>query len=176
MVGLVSAAINYRKKPSAAVKPANKEQVQTTVNTLAPDEAIKNNKDFWCSFKNKPQTETGKIFVTEGRFRADYETDSGNSKVETHIAFDGNWYYVWGGSTTTPFKIAADKVLKDGATQSAQQAIQSAISPESKSELLCGEWTGDKTSVSVPTGTEFFDISQRFSELQKASNSAEIKE
>lgn len=147
-------------------KPAeNTTREQPAVSAL--EQAAASGGNYWCSFKNSSDQGSGIIYMSANKFRADYKS---KDDIQVHMAFDGNWYYAWGGGSP-PFKIPADQVKRDGAVQTPQQAIVAAVGTQTTGEVNCLPWTVDQSLLSAPTATEFADLSENFRALREATGS-----
>ena len=148
---------------------ANPENIKQLVG-MSIQEAINSRGDFWCNLENKSGQEKGILYAGGRSFRADFMIGNQDG---SHLAFDGDWYYIW-SSNSLPFKIRSGMVMRDGATQSAAQAIKAAVAEETN-KVMCLTWKKDDTMIKPPSGMEFADVSDRMKDTGSASKSA-IKE
>jgi hypothetical protein len=126
------------------LNPAPASASNSIIGTL--DDALKSGGDFACSFDSKSINTTGKIFVSSNKFRADWQ-----STTDTHMIYDGSWYYVWGGKSIS-LKLKPDK-------KTFAEAVRSTVDTETTSSLSCMPWVFEKEMFELPAGKNFFDAS-----------------
>jgi hypothetical protein len=124
--------------------PASASASTSIVGTL--DNALKSGGNFACSFDSQSINTTGKIFVSSNKFRADWQ-----STTDTHMIYDGSWYYVWGGKSIS-LKLKPDK-------KTFAEAVKSTVDTETTSSLSCMPWVFEKEVFELPAGKNFFDAS-----------------
>lgn len=173
-VGLLTVKLSGGKKAAPVTPPAEETTKQPSAE-VSLDAALASGQDFFCTFKEEKSEDAGTIFVSGNKFRANFESGVQGNKTVTHMAFDGEWYYVW-MSTGMPFKMKADLVKSGDKTQSLQEAVKKSINPSSKSEVICMPWKKEEDALALPQGVEFTDLStimnNRVSPVPSTSSSA----
>jgi hypothetical protein len=114
----------------------------SSVTTETIDKALGSGGSFACTFDNKNGGTSGKIFVSDKKFRADWK-----STIETHIIYDGTWYYIFGGKSIN-LKVREDK-------KTFAEAVKAAIDMKTSSNLICFPWIIDEKIFELPEGKNF---------------------
>lgn len=170
VIGLAGAMVARR---NADVEKTN-QQIAAEVNGNSLETALASEKDFFCTFRERKANNSGVIFVSGNRFRADYQTEDQGEKSTSHMALKDGWFYVW-SSTSQPFKMNSSLVEKMKGPQSIQETIKGAVIPESRADVKCLPWEMDEKMIGLPEGLEFVDLSEdmmRIATTPGASESA----
>ncbi len=173
-IGLLTVKFSSGKNDTA-VKQPGEETTKEVSGDVSLDAALATGQDFFCTFKEKDSDDAGTIFVSGNKFRANFEGEVQGNKTQTHMAFDGDWYYVW-MSSGMPFKMKADLVKDGSGTQTIQEAVKKSINPTKKAEVICMPWEKNEDILALPKGMEFTDLStimnNQVSPIPTASSSA----
>lgn len=141
------------KKDTDATGSKNPAQTSETVagnisgSTETIDKALNSGGGFACTFENKSGGTSGKIFVSDKKFRVDWK-----STIETHMIYDGTWYYIWGGKSIS-LKLRENK-------KTFAEAVKAAIDMKTSSNLICFPWVIDEKIFEQPGEKNFPDASE----------------
>lgn len=104
-----------------------------------------------CTFSSKEQdTQTsGTMYVSGGKMRGDFETDTGSgNKTVSHMMYDGTTSYVWSDGSNMGFKMALD-------TSDQTSAPTQGVDPKKNYEYHCEKWSTDNSKFELPSNVEF---------------------
>ncbi len=118
---------------------------------------------------------TGVVYVANGKMRSDFTNimksgpDAGETQI-AHMIVDSDAAYMWGsGEMKMGIKIAKKDVFDVVPSASGNSpANQAAIDINEKSDFHCEDWTVDQSLFTLPTDTQFQDMSAMMKSLPQA--------
>lgn len=105
-----------------------------------------------CTFNN--QGSAGKVYVSGGKVRGDFDTTTESTTTKSHMIIDGNTSYIWMDGQTTGFKMSFNPDQTPSATASTQTSTGS-FDPRADMNYECSAWVVDSSMFALPSGVTF---------------------
>ncbi len=129
---------------------------ETSAETGSIKSLIAAGKSQQCTFSSKEDAtqSSGTMYVAGGKMRGDFNTETNNVKVVSHMIYDGSTSYFWTDGSATGFKMALDANTKTDASAQAQS-----VDPDKNYDFDCKSWSVDNSKFELPNGIQFSDFS-----------------
>ena len=126
------------------------------------------------SFDSQNSQTQGTIYVSGGKYRADFSSIASGKTISSHMITDTQNVYTWMDGMGTGYKMAASSTMNSGAMEGNSQQ---SIDPNNKYDYNCSGWSVDSSKFDPPSGMTFTDISTMVpgNASSSASGSASMK-
>lgn len=104
-----------------------------------------------CTYTNEGGT--GKIYVSGGKVRGDFETKMEEKVTKSHMIVDGSTSYLWGDGGQEGFKMTFD--TSNTASGDAETSLSGAFDASANMNYKCSIWVVDSSMFAVPTTVKF---------------------
>jgi hypothetical protein len=145
---LVSGYFFMKKGPTKVTTQETKE-VQTGPTSLK--DLISKGIAQTCTYSN--EVGGGKIYVSGGKVRGDFETKVEDKVTKSHMIVDGSTSYIWSDGSLTGIKMTFD--ASETASKDAETSPVGGFDASSDMNYKCGVWVVDSSMFAVPTTIKF---------------------
>ena len=136
---------------------ANTPQTPSSMGTLA-DLVAKGGSSSCTVSTNGTIASQGTVFVSNGKVRGDFTSNTPAGVMESHMISDGTYVYVWSSAMKTGIKMKAQKPTSSTSTPATSN--DSTQNPYSQTyQYSCTPWAEDDTKFTLPAGMTFNDMS-----------------
>lgn len=153
LVVLVGGGFYVSKQMKPASPSSSTETTQSTTTKGSLRSLLSLGQNTTCTIAN-PDGSTGTVFVSAGRVRGDFDTQTDKGAMMTHMIQSDGYMYLWQEGETQGMKVKFDET-----TSTTDQTTQGNVDLDSEVDLSCVPWVTDGSKFTPPSGVVFTELS-----------------
>lgn len=155
---VIVGGVFYFTRPKQTTEVASNKEATSSAETSMQSGSIKSLIEAGgsqkCTYKTTEAkyNSSGTVYVSGGKMRGDFESESDGQNQKSHMIYDGNVGYLWMDGQSTGFKMALDPKASESGN-SAQS-----VDTNKNYEFSCEKWNVDSRAFELPSGVTFSEL------------------
>jgi len=138
--------------PEVTITPTISQKMQSSKGSLKS--LLTSSQSLQCTFSTQDENNPvkGTVYVSNGKMRGDFQTGVMEKIINSHLIVDDNFSYFWTDESKRGIKMENNPL---DSTSSAIQPTNQGLDVNQNYNLVCDNWTADKTLLTIPTDVTF---------------------